>query len=219
MPAHVGSFTVRADGLSDKKATQYESTLVGMLRSFEAFRAGQALMRGFRFYNRPVLVYPYDGKKGKCNAHGGGDHGGLFPSRISITPQMFNGASSCFPADAASASPHEVLFHELVHTLRSAAGKWGTWSAIAEEAAAITVANVFSSEMNHNLRDPWAPKSVAAVRVDPVAFMHVNTELMTNFYRQMPEFFRWVAEVNVPWNPIRLYYLTLTGVPRLNSAP
>ena len=220
MTASFGRLTVRADGMSGKKATEYEATLVGMLRSFEQWEAGKALMRAFAFYNRPVLVFPYDGKLGKCNARTQGEKGGLFPNHVSISPQMFNGASSCFPSTAAGATPQEILFHELVHAARSVAGKLGTYSPWGEEVAAITVANVFSSEMNRPIRSPWSPTSIDPVQMDPAQFMRLSTDILSMFYHQMPEFFRWIAEVNVAFNPVRLYYLNvLRGVPRLNSAP
>lgn len=220
MTANFGRLTVRADGMSGKKATEYEATVVGMLRSFEQWEAGKALMRAFAFYNRPVLVFPYDGALGKCNARANGDLGGMFPNQVSISPQMFNGSSSCFPATAASATPHEILFHELVHAARAVAGKLGTYSPWGEEVAAIMVANVLSSEMNRPIRSPWSPTSIAPVQMDPAVFMRLSTDILSMLYHQMPEFFRWIAEVNVAFNPVRLYYLTvLRGVPRLNSAP
>jgi hypothetical protein len=217
MAVQIDKFTIRADGLSDRKAQQYEATLAGMLRSYEQFQAGRALMKGFRFYAREVLVYPYDGEVGKCNARAYSDWG-MFRTKVSISPHMFNGASSCFPQGSAGATPHEIFFHELVHALRSAAGKWGNWPGPAEEAAAIMIANIFSSEMNRDLRDPLAPRSVKAVKVDPGAFVRVNMELMMRFYQELPVFSRWIAEVNVPFNPVRIYYLGLKGVPRLRNA-
>lgn len=220
MTASFGRFTVRADGMSGKKATNYEANVLGMIRSFEQWKAGKALLRAFAFYNQPVLVFPYDGKLGHCNARTQGERGGLQPNHVSITPQMFNGASSCFPSTAAGATPHEILFHELVHATRSVAGKLGTFSEWGEEVAAIVVSNVFSSEMNRPIRSPWQPRSIAAVTMDPAQFMRLSTDILSVFYHQMPEFFRWIAEVDVSFNPIRLYYLNvLRGVPRLNSAP
>jgi hypothetical protein len=218
MAKQLDNFTVRPDGLSGGKAAQYEATIVGMLRSFEAFAAGRALIKGFRFYRREVLVYPYDGTQGRCNAHASSTWG-LYRTKVSISPQMFNGASGCFPQGSAGATPHEVLFHELVHALRMVAGVWGNWPALAEEAAAIMIADVFSSEMNRDLRDPLAPKSVKAVRVDPHAFVRVNMELLMRFYQELPVFSRWIAEVDVPFNPMRIYYMGLKGVTPLRNAP
>jgi hypothetical protein len=49
-------------------------------------------------------------------------------------------------------------------------------------------------------------------------FFATNGDMIRVFYHQHPEFCRWVAEAVVPFNPLRSYYLTLTGVPRLRSA-
>ncbi len=218
MTAHLGKFTVRADGLSGRKATEYEATLMGMLRSFDQWQATKAVMRAVAFYNQPVLIRPYDDKSDPCNATGGDNQGGLQPNSVEISPQRFNGPSSCFPSGSAGASPHEILLHELVHAARSAAGV-GTTGAY-EEAVAITVANVYSSEMNRSLRAANAHHTMWPTNhTDPMVFMQHNTRFLSKFYHEMPELFRWIAEVNVKFNPVRLYYQTvLTGVARLNSA-
>jgi hypothetical protein len=57
------------------------------------------------------------------------------------------------------------------------------------------------------------------VNVDPHAFVRVHMDLMMRFYRQLPVFSRWIAEVDVSWNPMRIYYLGLKGVARLWNAP
>ena len=48
MAKQFDKFTVRADGLDGKKATEYEATVMGMLRSYGAFKMGRALLNGFR---------------------------------------------------------------------------------------------------------------------------------------------------------------------------
>ncbi len=209
-------FTIRADGLSGKKAVEYESTIIGMLRSFEAFQMGHVLMNGFRFYQREVLVFPYDGKLGRCNARAQSDWG-MFRTKVSFSPQDFNGMSACYGPGTAGTSPHEVFFHELVHGLRSAAKTLGTFNQPGEEEVAIMVANVFASEMNHPLRRSMF--STAAIEMTSEDFLRGNTPMVQAFYKQHPDFCRWIAEVTVPFNPVRTYYLTLKGVPRLRTAP
>lgn len=219
MTARLGRLTVRADGLSGKAAVIYEATIMGMLRSFQQWETGRALARVLAFYNQPVLIFPYDGNSGSCNATASSNHIGLQPNEVSFSPQMWNGVSSCYPVPAyAGGDPHEVLFHELVHAARGEAGllKTGAY----DEAIAIVCANVFSSERNRPVRNPADHGSMSAFTSDPVGFMQRNTGFLSHFYHEMPEFFRWIAEVRATYNPLRLYYLTvLRGVPRLNSAP
>jgi hypothetical protein len=208
-------FTIRSDGLSGRKAAEYEATIVGMLRSFEATQTGHALLNGFRFHRREVLVFPYDGKLGRCNARAQSDWG-MFRTKVSFSPQDWNGVSACYGPGSAGTSPHQVFYHELIHGLRSAAGTLGTFNQPGEEETAIMFANVFSSEINRPLRrDMFGSVPVVMSSED---FLRGNTPMVEAVYRQHPDFCRWIAEVQVPFNPVRSYYLTLSGVPRLRSA-
>jgi hypothetical protein len=210
------TFTVRGDGLAGQKASQYEATVLGMLRSYEATQMGGALLKGFAFYAREVLVFPYDGEVGRCNAWANSDWG-MFRTKVSFTAQDWNGLSACFPKGTVGTSPHEVLFHELVHGLRSAARKLGTFNPDGEERVAIMLANIFSSETGRSTlrRDH---NGVVPIVMTPEEFLRQNTRMISAFYKQHPDFCRWVAEVKVPFNPVRSYYLTLTNVPRLRTA-
>ncbi len=208
--------TIRADGLEGRRAAQYETSVAGMLRSYEQMPMGRALMQAFRFLKREVLIFPYDGALGRCNAYVDDDWG-LFRTKLSFTPGDFVGRSACFPNHAAGTTPHEVLFHELVHALRDAAGKRLSFKGQAgEEAIAIMVTNIFSSEVNRPLRRDM--NGYVQTTISAADFFAANGDMIRVFYHQHPEFCRWVADAVVPFNPLRTYYLTLTGVPRLRSA-
>jgi hypothetical protein len=208
--------TIRADGLEGGRAAQYETTVSGMLRSYEQMPVGRALMQALRFLKREVLIFPYDGALGRCNAYVDDDWG-MFRTKLSFTPSDFVGRSACFPNHAAGTTPHEVLFHELVHAMRDAAGKRLSFKGLAgEEAIAIMVANIFASEINRPLRRGGG--GFAQMDISSADFFAQNGDMIRIFYHQHPEFCRWVAEAVVPFNPLRTYYLTLTGVPRLRSA-
>jgi len=208
MARQLERFTIRADGLAGGRAAEYEATMLGMLRSLEATGVGRALLNGFRFQRREVLVYPYDGKRGPCDARTYSDWG-MFRTKLSFSPRDWFGASTCHPAGTGPA-PHVVLVHELTHALRSAAGKLGSLGERGEEGAAILVENIFASEIHRGLR-PGQP-------ADPADFLSNYGSMVVTFQRQMPEFFRWIAEIDVAYNPARLYYQTLSNVPRLKSA-
>lgn len=209
-------FTIRADGLDGKRASQYEATVLGMLRSYEQMQLGRTMLKAFRFLRREVLIYPYDGGLGPCNASVDSDWG-LFRTKLSFTPADFVGRSACYPLHAAGTTPHEALFHELVHAMRDAAGKRLTFRGSAgEEAIAIMVANIFASEINRPLRRDT--HGFAQMTISSEDFFARNGDMIRVFYHQHPEFCRWVAEAAVPFNPLRSYYSTLTGVPRLRSA-
>jgi hypothetical protein len=209
-------FTIRGDGLTGTKAAQYEATVVGMLRSYQATKMGAVLVKGFAFYSREVLVVPYDGSAGHCNAWASSDWG-MFRTKVSFTAQDWNGKSACYPHGVVGTSPHEVLFHELVHGLRSAARTLGTFNPDGEERVAIMLANIFSSETGSSKirRDHNGTASIVMTSED---FLGHNGKMISAFYKQHPDFCRWVAEVKVPFNPVRSYYLTLNNVPRLLNA-
>ena len=212
-------FTIRADDLDDSKARQYERTVLGMLRSYERIQTGHSIMQAFRFLQREVLIFPYDGSAGVCNALGGIGDWGLFRTKVSFTPGDFVGTSGCYPPPAnAGGSAHEVLYHELVHAMRHAAGKlhYSVKNRAREEAIAIMVTNVFSSEINRSLRRDH--RGLVPMTISSGDFLAKNGDMIRVFYHQHPEFCRWIAEAVVPFNPLRTHYLTLKGVPRLRSA-
>jgi hypothetical protein len=208
-------FTVRADGLSGKKAFEYEATILGMLHAFEATRAGHALLNAFRFYRREVLIYPYDGNSGTCNATEAEDWG-MFRTKISFSPRDWIGASACHSLGAGSRA-NEVLYHEMVHAMRSNAKTMGHLSDAGEETVAVMLSNVYSSEIHRPIRATHDDFSATIVSQED--YLAANRSLIETFYRQHKDFCRWVAEVVVPWNPIRVFYRSLTGVPRLRTAP
>ena len=210
--------TVRADGLDGKKALQYEATVLAMLRSFERTQTGRSILQAFRFMKRELLVFPYDGSGGPCNAVGGFGSGGMFRTKLSFTPSDFYGKSACFPPQSPGGLAHEVLYHELVHAVRHAAGTldYSIKNRAREEEIAVMVANVYQSEIGRKLRRPGG--GTDTMTISSQEFFAKNGDMIRVFYHQHPEFCRWIAEAVVPFNPLRTYYLTLSGVARLRSA-
>jgi hypothetical protein len=220
MAQQYGPLTIRADGLDGKKAFQYEATVLGMLRSLEQMQVGRALMQAFRFYRREVLIYPYDrgavGAERDCNAYVY-ETWGMFRTKLSFSPMDFLGKSTCFSEHGVDATPHEVLFHELVHAMRASAGKRLKFEGRSgEERIAVMVTNIFSSEINRPLRLPGG--GTDHMEMFDAKFASIASRMIEVFYQQHPEFFRWVAECKVPFNPLRIHYQTLKGVPRLRTA-
>jgi hypothetical protein len=207
-------FTIRADGLSGKQAFEFEASTLGILRSFDATSAGHVLLNGFRFYRREVLIVPYSGDEGTCNATMREDWG-LFGRKVEFTPRDWIGRHGCYSLGAGSRA-NEVLFHELVHAMRSAAKTWGHPDLAAEETIAVMLANVYSSEIHRPIRENHSDFSATIISQED--YLTANRPVIEVFYRQHKDFCRWIAEVTVPWNPVRLYYLTLANVPRLRTA-
>ena len=214
--------TIRADGLDGRKASQYEATVLGILRSYEQMQTGRSILQAFSFLRREVLINPYDGSGGPCNAVGGVGDWGMFRTKVKFTPSDFFATSPCISAEVVKGGagwfPQEVLYHELVHAMRHAAGTLDydtVKSRNNEEALAIMVTNIYSSEINRLLRKDHRSKN--ALFTSSEHFFTHNGDMIRVLYHQHPDFCRWIAEAVVPFNPLRSYYLTLKGVPRLRT--
>ncbi|TXL77513.1 hypothetical protein FHP25_08755 [Vineibacter terrae] len=206
-----GPITVRPDGIKDeRKARQYIAQVVGILRALEAAtKIGKAVITSVRFHNRPVLIFPYDGQGGECNAWAKKDWG-LFTGTVSFTPFVHGGASSCAgprgtyePAGA----PHELLLHELTHIVRAVSGKIGDSD---EEEIAVMVANMFSAEIHRDLISDYNIRNTIAANSDLAAFSRdyyeENEDMVEAFCRQSKQFALRLALVDTVFNPPRQYF-------------
>jgi hypothetical protein len=211
MAHQFGMLTIRADGLDGRAAFQYEAQVVGMLHQLDALQTGHAVLNGFRFYRRPVLISPYDGSLGECNAAAGATWG-LFSAKVSFTPYIHGRHTRCVTGPSgfypAGDSPQESLMHELTHAVRAVAGKLGSLYVAEEEDIAMLVANIFSSETSRCLRLRYEDNQ--CVKDDPRVYsqqyVEDNRDLIKAFHKQHPDFTRWLARVKAPFNPLRQYF-------------
>ena len=205
MARQFGVFTIRPDGLSGNKASQYEASMLGMLHALDSIRSGHALLQGFRAIKREVLVFPYSGRLGHCNAYATSDWG-MYRNKVSFSPGTWSAHTSCAALGPAGNTALEVLVHELVHALRFA-GKTLQRRATAaqEEEIAILVTNIFSSETNRPLR--WRHSGFTKLPSnDPVAFYANNLPLIKMFCTEHPTVSLDLARIWTPFNPLREYY-------------
>jgi hypothetical protein len=209
--ARVGPMVVRPDGIKDeRKAKQYIASVVGILRALEAAtKTGKAVITSIRFYNRPVLIFPYDGQGGECNAWAKRDWG-LFTGTVSFTPFVHGGGSTCAgPRNTyeAAGSPHELLLHELTHIVRAVSGKIGDSD---EEEIAVMVANILSSEINRDLISDYNIRNTVPANSDLAAFSQQyyeeNEDMIEAFCKQSKQFALRVAQVRTAFNPPRQYF-------------
>jgi hypothetical protein len=206
-----GPITIRSDGLDDRKGAQYVAQVLGMLRALDTIASSRAVLNAVRFHRRPVLIRPYDGQLGPCNAAAGGDWG-MFPGKVLFTPYLHGRQSPCTSGKAgkyeAGDSPAESLLHELTHAVRAVARKLGSLPEGDEEEIAMLVANIFSSETHRPLRARYEDNS--AVKEDDAtysqAYFEDSYDLLRDFQRQQPDFTRWLARVNCPFNPLKAYF-------------
>jgi hypothetical protein len=224
MTKQFGTLTIRADELDDKEAYAYEAQILGMLHGLDVTQTGHAVLNAFRWYRREVLIYPYDGRLGKCNAAAYEDWG-MFRTKVSFTPLQYPHAR-CEAQGWAGHSPHQIFVHELTHAVRSVAGKllsipsnFSTGPAGQEEEIAMLVTNIFSSETHRRLRtsyDSDTPASYYYFGSDNKEnndesdysrmVLNWDRDLIKTFCNQHNEFSRWLARVEARFNPLRDYF-------------
>lgn len=204
MARQFGVFTIRADGRSGKAADQFENSVLGMLHGLNHISSGKALLDGFGSIGREVLIFPYDGTEGQCNAYATNDWG-MFRNKVSFSPMGWTACSSCSTIGSAGNSAFEVLYHELAHALRFAAGTiYKKTSASQEEEIAILLTNIFSSETNRPLRRDHSGFRKLP-NTDPVAFYANNLPLIRTFHKQHPKLSTALSMIWTKFNPIKEY--------------
>ncbi len=214
--ARLGPIVVRADGIKDaRKARQYIASVLGILRALEgATRTGNAVITMIRFHNKPVLIFPYDGQGGPCNAWAKRDWG-LFTGTVSFTPFVGGGCRGPRGTYPVAKLPHELLVHELTHIVRAVSGNWMKVGEEDEEELANMVANIFSVEINRRPRLDYIHDD-AEVTGDLAVFSREyhdeHFEMIEAFCRQNKHFAIKLARVKTAFNPL-LQYMNATRPP------
>jgi hypothetical protein len=185
-----------------------------MLRSFEATKAGSAVITTIRFHNKPVLIFPYDGQRGRCNAWATKSWG-MFTGTVSFTPFLHGGSCGCTSGPSghyeAASSPHELLIHELTHIVRAVSGTLGKLGEGDEEELAAMVADIYSVETNRRPINDY-------VHGDPVTsdlatfsrdYYDEQFEMIEAFCKQNSNLAIKLARVKSAFNPVLQYFNTV----------
>jgi len=194
--------------------------LIQILKS----EAGKHLAASLRYHSKTILLVPYTG--GDCNAKEWwwGSSSADNYSTVSFTPM--SGKSPCgneIRKKRPASYSHEVLFHELVHSLRRMSGKLRGWNLMGtsladkgniEEFIAVLVTNIFISDVTNNfktsLRDGWmghAPLDPALAR--SYGFFALGTKaynLIATFCDDNRGFTSMLSKVRAHFNPIAAYF-------------
>jgi hypothetical protein len=100
--------------------------------------------------------------------------------------------------------------HELVHAVRAVTGNWMKHATIdEEEVIAILVTNIFASENSiDKMRKQHADWSrvVEGAAVHNQNYYRDNLAIVEKLNRQNQSLARNLARIDVPFNPVRLYY-------------
>jgi adenylate kinase family enzyme len=184
---------------------------------------GKALARSIRYHNKTVLLQPYDGEG--CNAQEWhwGTRGETY-STVRFSPGACGSGGCTSPCKGIinASLPHEVLFHELVHSLRRVSGHLHSWILLgkmlnyqdSEEFTAILTTNIFISDVtNHQksgLRADYATDdALDPALADSFGFFSTGTKvfnLIATFCDENPAFTKMLAHMHARFNPIAAYY-------------
>ena len=195
--------------------------LARILRS----ETGRDLAASLRFHSKQILLVPYPGQDGNAQEDWWGRSAEDNYSKVRFTP--VGGRSPCgseLRKKQPATLPHEVLFHELVHSLRRISGKmhryslWGTGTLSSqgtnEEFIAIMVTNIFISDVTNNfktgLRKDWVGHSpLDPALAESYRFFALGTKafnLIATFCDANPGFTQMLSKVRAHFNPIAAYY-------------
>lgn len=193
-------------------------------------RAGRALADSLRFQFSPaaarkrgdkrgnaVLLMPYEGNDD--NSEEDGVTPGAQQSVVLFTPAT---RASCCSKNKSATLPHEILVHELVHSLRRVSGHLHRHNVInrlqpytnTEEFLAILVTNIFISDVTNHHKTSLRANHQSHAALDPelagsFRFFSLGTRafnVIANFCSENAGFTRMLADVPAPFNPIAAYY-------------
>jgi hypothetical protein len=182
---------------------------------------GKLLARSLRYHKKTVLLQPYE--EGDCNAKEWwwGDSAKSNYSVVRFGNDA-RGSSACAESikkKKPGSLPQEVLFHELVHSLRRVSGQLHNWNLKGgygnnEEFTAILVTNIFISDVTNpvksGLRADWVSHSALDPKLaDSFRFFAGGTKifnLIATFCDENAGFTKLLSRVRARFNPIAAYY-------------
>jgi NleD-like pathogen effector protein (putative zinc metallopeptidase) len=186
---------------------------------------GRHLAASLRYHSKEILLVPYPGQDGNAQEWWWGSSPKDNFSIVRFTPA--SGRSPCgaeIRKKRPATLPHEVLFHELVHSLRRISGKmksWNLWGSgtlqpqgNVEEFIAIMVTNIFISDVtNHyktGLRNDWTSHSpLDPSLAESYRFFALGTKafnLIATFCDDNPGFTQMLSKARAHFNPVAAYY-------------
>jgi len=222
-------------GLEGASARAYEIGVRSHLSLLEMTACGKILFNSIRFWNIPVVIAPYDGSEGPCNATVTYDRmdqatGILYP-RVLYSPTTMARSGPCWKFLAKTGQtnaslPHEVLFHELIHAFRtiskSAHRKYtynNTTGALhryddEEEFIAVLVTNIHISDpgnrnktgLRADHQTGYALQSDLAGSFEFFRSSAATFRLVEKFCKENPGFTAALAKVPAKFNPLAAYY-------------
>ncbi len=192
--------------------------------------SGKLLLNSIRFFGKWVVISPYDGSQGACNAvtdarAGTARDGRAYGATVLFSPHMYNIGSTCHGAAPNNRGNmiDEVLHHELVHAFRRVSGKRARVETSGglmdydsnEEFHAILVTNIYISDPSNKIKTGLLRDHQASSRplqpelASSLSFFEssMNTfSLISQFCTDHPVLSRALAKVPAPFNPLAAFF-------------
>jgi len=215
----------RSDGGPQINKAVFLSGVRDELAKILKSEAGMDLAASLRYQTKTILLVPYTGGDGNAQEWWWGNSPTENYSMVRFTPN--GGRSPCgeeLRKKRPASLPHEVLFHELVHSFRRMSGKMRGWNlrgagALSgqgniEEFIAIMVTNIFISDVTNKyktgLREDWSSHSpLDPAKAASYRFFALGTKafnLIATFCDDNPGFTKMLSKVRAHFNPIGAYY-------------
>lgn len=241
-------FKIVPTDLEGALARAYEMGVRAHLSLLEQTACGKILFNSIRYWKIPVVISPYDGSEGHCNATVSHDHydqttGILYP-RVLYSPTTMGREGPCWKflakINQTNASlPHEVLFHELIHAFRlvtTSAHKQYTYKLSQgalhrytndEEFIAVLATNIFISDPSNsnktglraNHQTGAALQSDLATSFEFFRSSAFTFRLVEKFCKENPGFTGALAKVSAKFNPIAAYYSNPEKARQMSNNP
>lgn len=202
----------------------YVAGVRNALTRIASSQTGRHLAASLRYHGKAVAIIPYPDRDGNAQEWWWGNQADNH-SVIRFSPER--GRSPCgaeLKKRRPASLPNEVLFHELVHSLRRVSGRMKGWKlrngeALTgfdniEEFIAILVTNIYISDVTNRyktgLRADWSSHSpLDAKLADSYRFFLLGTKafnLVATLCDDNPGFTRMLSKVRAHFNPIAAYH-------------
>jgi hypothetical protein len=219
---------IRPNWLTGQPAANWETAVRSDLIRVGTVRTGRLLLNAIRFFHQWVVIAPYDGSLGPCNAgestrDGQARDGTPYGATVPFSPHLFQAHGACHlsaPINNGQAS-NEILFHELVHAFRTVSGKDSTQPATGgliyyddtEEFVAILLTNIFVTDPSNRVRTGLRRDHQDGAGLEPslatslgfFASSRNTADLVGGFCADHPVLSTQIAAVPATFNPVAAF--------------
>ncbi len=238
--------TIEPRGLNRAAAKAYQSGVEFNLSRLHETASGRILLQAIGFDARRsasrVVIVPYDGSQGRCNAFVETEPtaAGKMAATVLFSPQTWSRSGPCarFLRDNShnkATLPHEVLFHELVHALRTVAQitKMPNLSGGLyrfddfDEFCAILANNVHISDRTNRAKTGLSSDHHGGRPLDKelsgsLLFFQTGGNVfhwVERFCQENRGFTKMLADVKADFNPLAAYYYDREKARKMSQSP